>query len=341
MKVIQVGIGGMGNTWLNTVLNSSEVEYAALVEVNEAIARQQAEKYGLDRALIFRSLLEALAAVSAEGVIDVTPPAFHWEISATALEAGLPVLSEKPLADTLADAAAIVQKANETGVLHMVAQNYRYHVSVQTLKRVLASGEFGRVGSVTVEFFKGPHFGGFREEMAYPLIIDMAIHHFDLMRFFLESDPIFVFGRSWNPAWSWYKGDASASVSLEFASGVMVAYNGSWCSTGRETSWNAHWRFECERGVITLQDDRVYAQPRSDELLSRGGYSQFNNGEVVEVKPIELAHVAQAHLLHEFYEAVTQHKAVATTCQDNIKSLGIVFDVIKSCETEQPVRSGE
>ncbi len=341
MKVIQVGIGGMGNTWLNTVLNSSEVEYAALVEVNEDIVRQQVEKYGLDRSLIFRSLPEALAAVSADGVIDVTPPAFHPEISMTALAAGIPVLSEKPLANTLADAAAIVQKSNETGVLHMVAQNYRYHTPVQTLKRVLASGEFGRVGSVTVEFFKGPHFGGFREEMAYPLIIDMAIHHFDLMRFFLESDPISVFGRSWNPAWSWYKGDASASVSLEFASGVMVAYNGSWCSTGQETSWNAHWRFECERGVITLQDDRGYAQPRSDELLSRGGYSQFNNGEVVEVKPIELAHVAQAYLLHEFYESVTQHKAVATTCQDNIKSLDIVFDVIKSCETEQPVRSGE
>jgi predicted dehydrogenase len=253
MKVIQVGIGGMGNTWLTTVLPSAEVEYAALVEVNETIARQQAEKYGLDPGLIFRSLPEALAAVSAEGVIDVTPPAFHRQISTLALEAGLPVLSEKPLANTLADASAIVEKANETGILHIVAQNYRYHVPVQTLKGVLASGEFGRAGSVTVEFFKGPHFGGFREEMAQPLIIDMAIHHFDLMRFFLESEPVSVFGRSWNPPWSWYKGDASASVSLQFANGVRVAYNGSWCSTGQETPWNANWRFECERGVVTLQ----------------------------------------------------------------------------------------
>lgn len=338
MKVIQVGIGGMGDTWLNTVLKSSEVEYAALVEVNDAIARQQAEKYGLDRALIFRSLPEALAAVSAEGVIDVTPPAFHREISTVALEAGLPVLSEKPLANTLTDAAAIVQKANETGVLHMVAQNYRYHVPVQTLKQVLASGEFGRVGSVTVEFFKGPHFGGFRAEMAYPLIIDMAIHHFDLMRFLLESEPVSVFGRSWNPPWSWYKGDASASVSLEFTNGVVLAYNGSWCSTGRETPWNADWRFECERGVIRLQDDRVYVQLRRDELLDWGGYRQFKNDEISEIKPVEPAYVAQAHLLHEFYEAVIHHKAVATTCQDNIKSLSIVFDVITSFETGQPVR---
>lgn len=339
MKVIQVGIGGMGDTWLKTVLQSAEVEYAALVEVNPAIARQQAEKYGLDPAMIFGSLPEALAAVSAEGVIDVTPPAFHHEISTLALAAGLPVLSEKPLANTPAAAAAIVQKANETGVLHMVAQNYRYHVPIQTLKRVLASGEFGRVGAVTVEFFKGPHFGGFRAEMAYPLIIDMAIHHFDLMRFLLESEPVSLFGRSWNPPWSWYKGDASASVSLEFTNGAVVAYNGSWCSSGRETPWNANWRFEGERGVVTLQDDRVYVQPRRDELLDRGGYRQFKNDELSEIKPLELAYVAQAHLLHEFYEAVTQGKAVATTCQDNIKSLGIVFDVIKSFETGQPVRT--
>lgn len=339
MKVIQVGIGGMGDTWLRTVLQSAAVEHAALVEVNEAVARQQAEKYGLDRALIFRSLPEALAAVSADGVIDVTPPAFHREISTLALEARLPVLSEKPLASTLADATAIVQKANETGVLHMVAQNYRYHVPIQTLKQMLASGELGRVGAVTVEFFKGPHFGGFREEMAYPLVIDMAIHHFDLMRFLLESEPVSAFGRSWNPSWSWFKGDASASVSLEFANGAVVAYNGSWCSTGKETSWNGNWRLECEGGVIWLQDDRVYVQPRRDELLDRGGYRQFKNDEIGEVKPVEPAYVAQAHLLHEFYEAVTQHKAAATTCQDNIKSLSLVFDVIKSFETGQPVRS--
>ena len=340
MKVIQVGIGGMGNTWLNTVLQSGEVEHAALVEVNPVIAQQQAEKYGLDPALIFGSLPEALAAVSADGVIDVTPPAFHQAISTLALEAGLPVLSEKPLADTPAAAAAIVQKAHETGILHMVAQNYRYHIPLQTLKRALTSGGLGRVGSVTVEFFKGPHFGGFREEMPYPLIIDMAIHHFDLLRFLLDSDPVAVFGRSWNPPWSWYKGDASASVSLQFGNGAVAAYNGSWCAGGQETSWNAHWRFECERGVVALREDQVYLQRRNDELLDQGGYSQYKNGELIEVEPVALAHVAQAYLLHEFYEAVTQGKPAATTCQDNIKSLGIVFDVIKSFETGQPVRSG-
>ena len=323
MKVIQVGIGGMGNAWLRAVLDSPEVEYAGFVEVNEAIAQEQAAQYNLDPALIFTSLEEALERVSPDGVIDITPPQFHQSISLAALEAGLPVLSEKPLANTVEAAQVIVDKANETGLLHMVSQNYRYRETTQTLKQVLASGELGQVGAVTVDFFKGPHFGGFREEMPYPLIIDMAIHHFDLMRFFLESDPVFIFGQSWNPTWSWFQGDASASVFLEFANQVRVSYNGSWCSQGRETTWNATWRFECEYGVITFEDDQVY--------------TQLTGEKAVLVAPAAMTHENQAYTLHEFFEAVTNGKTPMTTCQDNIKSLGIVFDTVKSFKSGQTV----
>jgi hypothetical protein len=56
MNVIQVGIGGMGNAWLNAVLNSREVEYAGFVEIDDSIAETQAARYGLDRSCIFRSL---------------------------------------------------------------------------------------------------------------------------------------------------------------------------------------------------------------------------------------------------------------------------------------------
>src|SRR5207247_4890068 len=135
--------------------------------------------------------------------------------------------------------------------------------------------ELGGVASVSVQFFKGPHFGGFREEMPYPLIIDMAIHHFDMMRFFLGRDATSVYGRSWNPPWSWYRGDASAAVTLKFGGDVVVSYNGSWCSVGMETPWNANWRFECENGVLVFQDDQVYRQLRLDTMQDRGGYRQY------------------------------------------------------------------
>jgi predicted dehydrogenase len=325
MNVIQVGIGGMGNAWLRAVQESPVVEYAALVEVNEAIAAEQTQKYNLTAVPVFKSLDDALRSVKADGVINVTPPQFHKAVSIAALEAGVPVLSEKPLADTRQAALDIVAAAERTGVLHVVTQNYRYKPPIQTLKRALHDGGMGEVGALHVEFFKGPHFGGFREEMPYPLIIDMSIHHFDLMRFFLESEPVSVFGRSWNPPWSWFGGDASAAVILEFASGVRVSYNGSWCSQGRETTWNANWRFECSHGVVAMVDDQVYTQGTGQEPTL--------------VERVVMERTDQAYLLHEFYEAVTQGKPAITTCQDNIKSLGIVFDVVESFECGAVVRS--
>ncbi len=338
IKVIQVGIGGMGNAWLNTVLQSDEVAYAGFVEVNDQIVDEQAERYQIDRSRVFKTLAEAPRATRADAVINVTPPQFHKDVSVLAMEAGLPVLSEKPLAGTFSDAEAIVRKANETGVLHMVTQNYRYSVPVQTLKQVLDSGELGKVSAVAIEFFKGPHFGGFREEMPYPLIIDMSIHHFDLMRFFLDSDPVSVYGRSWNPPWSWFKGDASASVSLKFANKAVVSYNGSWCSNGQETPWNANWRFECEKGVVSLRDDQVQVQHLTG-IEARPGLKYNQNDALAIVPPVVMEREAQAYLLHEFYEAVTTGKTPATTCQDNIKSLGIVFDVVKSFATGEVVQS--
>ena len=326
MRVVQVGIGGMGNVWLQTVLASKDVEFAGFVEVNDAVIETQVARYGLNPASVFRTLEEALNAVEPDGVIDVTPPQFHRAVSVTALEAGIPVLSEKPLAPTLTEAQAIVDTANRTGGIHMVAQDYRYAPAAQTLKLALDPAEVGEIGAVSVEFYKGPHFGGFREEMAYPLIVDMSIHHFDLMRFLLESNAVSVFGRSWNPPWSWFAGDASASATIEFDNGVVASYNGTWCATGKETPWNGNWRFDCTKGVVTLLNDEVWVYPHGEVQSAR------------KVELLSLTHAAQAYLLNEFYNAVTAGTAPVTRCQDNIHSLEIVYHLVESFETGGVVR---
>jgi predicted dehydrogenase len=318
IKLIQVGIGGMGNTWLNACLASPEVEYAALVEINPATVEAQVSKYHLEGTPVYESLEQALANVAADGVIVVTPPQTHRALSVAAMRAGLPVLSEKPLADTREAAEEIVRVARETGLLHMVAQNYRYSRPVQTLKRVLDSDQLGSVGAVAISFYRGPHFGGFREVMPYPLIMDMAIHHFDMLRFFLGRDPVGLSGRSWNPAWSWFQGDASTTVVIDFDH-LVATYNGSWCAQGGDTSWNGNWRFDCAEGVASLDEDRVWTQ-------RRGAARQ-------EVPLVDLALTGQAYLLHEFVLAITTGSRPATNCFDNRQSLQIVFDAIASFQS--------
>ena len=336
MNVIQVGIGGMGSTWLRAVQRSPLVEFAGFVEINDEIARAQAEAYHFDSSLIFQSLPEALENVEADAVINVTPPEIHREICVAALEAGLPVLTEKPLAGNLAEARAIVEAAKATGMLCSVAQNYRYRPLAQTIKRLLDSGELGAVAAVRAEFFRGPHFGGFREQMPHPLLVDMSIHHFDLMRFFLGSDAVTIDARSWNPPWSWFDGDASAAAMIKFANGAQASYTGSWCSQAFETSWNADWRFECERGVILVEDDRVYIQRLKGVDKGARGQSSIHD-ERREIPLVGMERESQDYLLHEFYEAVTQGETVSTTAQDNIHTMGFVFGVVEACDSGETI----
>jgi len=315
IRLIQVGIGGMGEAWLRAVGQSTEAEYAGFVEVNDEIARSQCEKHGLDDGKVYKTLPEAMGAVRADGVLIITPPRFHRQQSIQALEAGLPVLSEKPLADTIEAAGDIVAAAERTGVLHMVAQNYRYSAPVQTLRGVLDSGRLGQVGAVAVQFFRGPHFGGFRDEMPFPLIIDMSIHHFDAMRYLLGREVTDIRGFSFNPSWSWYKGDASVLVVMRLEGPVFVSYSASWCAQGLDTVWNASWRFDCERGTVLLSEDKVTLQETGKEPE-----------DVPTVKP---EFIGQPYLLHEFVQAIVAGHKPATICQDNIKSLRIVFDTLE------------
>lgn len=327
VKLLQIGIGGMGNAWLNACKGNPDVEYAGWVEINPQIAEAQAAKYNLDRERIYPSLDAALRVSRPDGVIIVTPPQTHRDLSIAALRAGLPVLSEKPLADTPEAARAIVAAARETGMLHMVAQNYRYSRPAQTIKRVLRAGTLGAVGGVTVRFFRGPHFGGFRDEMPYPLITDMSIHHFDMLRFFLAADALDVQGRCWNPPWSWYRGDASTALTLRFPGEVVASYSASWCAQGGDMPWNGEWRFDCAEGILELENDHVWMQRLGEERR--------------EEPLVELPAASQAYLLREFCAAISGGPAPVTTCFDNIKSLGIVFAAIHAGTQGGVVQLGE
>jgi predicted dehydrogenase len=332
-KVILVGIGGFANAWIPVITEFSEIEFSGFVEVNPKTITDQINRYGFERELIFPTLDIALNHVKADGIINVTPPGIHKEISLRSLDAGIPVLSEKPLADSIESATAIVEKSNETGILHMVAQDYRYKPPIQTVKNILESGEYGQIGSVRLDFSKGPQFKDKnRNEMSQPLLLDMSIHHFDLVRFFLESELESVQAHSWKPAWNWFKGYSAVTAIMKFENRVPVTYTASWCGTGHDTSWSGNWRIDCEYGVVLLVDDCVYVHPRTDEIEDLGGYTQYVNQGLTHVPLLTPEFVSQAQLLKQFYDALTIGTQPATNCQDNIKSLEIVFRVIRASE---------
>ena len=335
MKVIQVGIGNRGDSWLSAIADSDVVELAGCVEISDHFIEQQSAKYNIPRDTIFPTLAEALQNIEADAVIDVTPPGLHLSVAGTAMDAGLPVLAEKPLADDLHPAQAIVDKANATGLLYMVAQNYRYKPVIQTLRQTVE--KMGRIASVEISFHKAVHFGGFREQMPYPLIIDMSIHHFDLMRYLLKGNPVTMSGQSWNPAWSWFNGDAATALTMRFDNDAIVTYHASWVATGLETSWDADWRFNCEKGIVELKQDVVTVQHWLGVKDNR--LHDYSEPEVVPTVDMPLAHVP--YLLQTFYDHVRDKTQAETSAQDNIHSIQMVFNAIRACESGTTISVGK
>ncbi len=331
MRLVQVGVRGMGNHWVGVGRRSGEVEVAGYVDVVPAHLEQLQQEHGVPASACYGALGEALAAVRPDGVLCIVPPQFHRDVAVQALRAGCHVLTEKPLADTWERCVEMAAEARRAGRVLMVGQNYRYSRPVQTLRRVIRDGGLGRPGQVAVHFFKGPHFGGFRDQMPHPLIVDMSIHHFDMMRYILDADPVSVYAQSWNPQWSWYRGDASATVLFEMrradAGGdrpIRVTYTGSWCANGAGTPWNGEWRVLCDDGCAMLRDDHVLIQRR--------------DGQPWEEVPLDpLPRGGQDHLLHEFVAAVREGRAPETSADDNLKSIAMVFRTVASIESGRPV----
>lgn len=273
VRVLVVGAGGMGRAWIRTVLEAEAAELVGVVDVVEGAAASAVADLvpaeDRDGIATGTALLEVAGRAGAEAVVDVTIPAAHHPVTADALHAGYPVLGEKPCAATLAEALSLAGHAETTGRLFAVSQSRRHNPHLRELARL--AGELGGAGGVHTLFSRAPRFGGFREEMEQPLIVDMAIHAFDAGRVLTAGTPVSVTAVSSNPPWSWYDGDAQATVAIRYDSGTVHSYSGSWCAPGRETSWNGEWTVSCAEGTAHWDGDHAPRAVRADgtELAGR------------------------------------------------------------------------
>lgn len=314
LRVVVVGAGGMGRAWLRTVEESLLVELAGIVDLDLDAARAAAAALGRPGLPVGAGTAELASDVGAQAVINVTVPAAHHPVTTEALAAGLPVLGEKPVASTVAQGLSLAAAAELHGQLFMVSQSRRYNRHLFEARRL--SFSLGRVGIVSAEFFKAPRFGGFRDAMDHPLLLDMAIHQFDMARFLLDADPVSVFCEEYNPSWSWYRGDAGATAVFEMTGGERFVFSGSWCSPGQETSWNAAWRISGEHGTVLWDGDN---HPVSS-LASEAGPGE-DPGQEIEGS------------LRDFVAAVRTGRTPMGRVHQNIMSLAMVEAAILSAAT--------
>lgn len=321
IRVILIGAGLMGKKWISVLTASPDVELVGLVDLNLSAAEAALREAGLDHISVGTSLTELATATGAQAVVNVTVPAAHHPTNMEALFGGLPVLCEKPVAPTVSQGLSLAAASEVTGQLLMISQNRRYYRTLAALKNNLHS--LGEVGIVTTEFFKAPRFGGFREEMDHVLLIDMAIHAFDVARYLLAQEPVSVYCEEYNPSWSWYAGDAATTAVFKFSGGARFVFTGSWCSAGLETSWNGNWRMSGALGTAKWDGE------------NEATFELVDQGESGSPFPLDGGTPSPEEItgsLAEFVNALRSGTVPSGEVHGNILSLAMVEAAVQSSE---------
>jgi predicted dehydrogenase len=150
----------------------------------------------------------------------------------------------------------------------------------------------------------------------------MAIHAFDSARFLLQAEPVSAYCQSYNPAWSWFAGDANATAVFEMETGTRYVFNGSWCSPGADTSWNGVWRVSGEKGTALWNgDDDPVAHAEVDVTVTdRSPYSGI------------------AGALQVFVQALRTGERPSGEVHENVMSLAMVEAAVQSAQSGRPAR---
>ncbi len=189
IRVGVIGTGYIGPVHIEALKRVDGVEVAGVTDANRALAEKTAAKYGIPK--VYGDYREMLADKGIDAVHVCSPNKLHFEMNLAAIEKGKHILSEKPLAMTVAEARELTEKAEKKGVFTGVDFCYRYYPAVQEMAVRVRRGDAGDVRIATGTWFQdwlaNPTDWSWRLDPAESgesnIAADLGSHWFDLVQF--------------------------------------------------------------------------------------------------------------------------------------------------------------
>ncbi len=201
IRLAQVGTGHRGTGfWGKDLIKnfSGTIEFTGLYDINPGRAAFAQQLYGGDIP-VYNSFEESLEKSRADYIIVTTVDATHDEFIVKALNKGFNVITEKPMTTDEDKCKRILAAEKESGKKVIVAFNYRHSVHAMQLKELLAAERVGKITSVDFNWYLNVHHGAdyFRRwhgrmNKSGSLWVHKATHHFDLLNWWLNSEPVEV-----------------------------------------------------------------------------------------------------------------------------------------------------
>ena len=243
IRLAVIGAGAIGRKHIEVIQQSEDVQLVALADPSEQ-ARHLAHSLSVD---VYEDVGEMLDRVKPDGVINATPNTLHVPCAIACVERGIPVLVEKPVAESPARARELVDASLRHNVPVLVGHHRRHNALTAAAKALIDSGKLGKIVAVSAHWMLQKPDDYFdvswrREPGAGPLLVNL-VHDIDLMRYLLgEIEDVQAMASSETRG---FANEDSAVVNLRFARGTLGSAVLSDCSV-------SPWSWEMNSAENTL-----------------------------------------------------------------------------------------
>jgi UDP-N-acetylglucosamine 3-dehydrogenase len=319
-----IGLGSMGRNHLRAYSELDGVDVVAVadpdVEVLERAVRGRTVRPYPDYRRLLREEAPNLVSIA-------VPTGLHHEVALAALEAGVHVLIEKPIASSVKQGKEIASVAHERGLKATVGHLERFNPAVAELKRRLDDGSLGRVYQV-----RARRVGPFQQRMRdVGVARDLATHDLDVMRHILDSEVAHLYCQTQTGVRTQYE-DALFAV-LRFEGGVSALLEVNWLSPMKVRELT----ILAEGGMVTLDyinQELFFYQDAGQPSGWVDPVALRVSAEAVHKLPVRKREPLMAEL-EAFVQAVSRDEEPAITCEDAIFALHLAERLVESGETGQ------
>lgn len=344
VRIAVAGAGLIGRRHIEEIVASPVAELAAIVDPGPA-GPELAGKYG---APLYSGLTELFEADRPDGVILATPNQMHVEGGLQCVAAGMPVIVEKPIGDTVADARRLVDAAESAGVPVLTGHHRNYSPIMARAREIVRGGGLGRVVAVTgtALFAKPDDYyevgGGWRRlPGGGPILLNLTHEVNNLLA--LVGDIVRVQAVTSNAARG-YPVEDTAAMLFTFANGALgtfllsdtAASARSWEQTSAENTDYAHYPDEdCYHIAGTQGSLSIPTMRLRTYSGARSWYTAFDSS----VADVDRGDPLAAQITH-FAQVIRGEATPICSARDGLKTLLVVDAVVEAARTGQAVGLG-
>ena len=328
MKTAVIGVGSMGYNHLRVYSEMGDVQVVGASDLNRERLQLIEDRFSVNTYMSYQDLFEK---EEPDAVSITVPTAEHEKVAAYALEKGAHVLVEKPIAATVEEGKRLIALANKLDRQLMVGHIIRFNPAMQSLKTRLDNGDLGKIFQVFCRR-AGPFPARIRD---VGVVVDLAPHDVDIMRFLIGMNPMRVFAETEQQIHTDHE-DLLFGL-LRFPEGVTGALEINWLTPTkmRETLVLG------EKGLFRVDDlmqdlffyentqavGELWSPFRAIRGVSEGSMTRF---------PIKRQEPLKAELA-AFIDAIRKGHKVPVTGQDGLEALRISLALVESGKTHRVI----